>query len=180
MDPLGHSKFLKSLPSRPWHLAATPAGITTDFQGTVAAKIIVTTFDGIAMYNGWEIMVLVFMTFKHYRGSYFWSLLIAGFGLTPYFIGNVLHDLDIVTTPNAIEGAVTAIIIGWMMMVTGQLFVLWSRLGLLAVGKTGQKLKKITLWMIVVGSIVLYIPTTVLAWGADINVNSSFVDGYDM
>jgi hypothetical protein len=33
----------------------------------------------------------VYMTFKRYRGVYFYSLLVASIGIVPYGIGNIVH-----------------------------------------------------------------------------------------
>lgn len=148
-------------------------------QASFAVRSVITAFSAIAMYNGLEIFVLVFMTFKCYRGTYFWSLLAAAFGLIVHPIGNILKDLGMVHDEGSIQISVTLSIVGWWFMVTGQLFVLWSRLGLLVAGRWGESLKGYTLIMIIVGSICLYVPTSVLAWGANSGVPGSAA-GYKM
>ena len=50
-----------------------------------------TLFNGLAIYNSLEIIVLTFMTFKRYQGVYFYSLLVASIGIVPYGIGNIVH-----------------------------------------------------------------------------------------
>ena len=176
MDPLSHWRYFNDLTPLQRH------AIEQDYDGyyksSFAVLVIITLFDGIAIWNALEVFTLVFVTFKSYRGIYFWSLLIAAFGIIPHAISNIIHNLQIVKSKAAVEGAVTMAIVGWWFMVTGQLFVLWSRLGLLVRGTEGHKLKRWTLWMIVVGSATLYIPTSVLAWGANINMDPVFVQGY--
>ena len=141
---------------------------------------VILLFTAIAVWNGILTWVLVFSTFRVYRGTYFYSLLCSGSGVIILALGNTIHDLQVVHTKNGVEGLVTMSIIGWWLTVTGQLFVLWSRLGLLVSGHRGDLLKRWTLWMIIVGSICLYVPTSVLAWGANIDAGPSFVRGYTM
>ena len=141
---------------------------------------VILLFTAIAVWNGILTWVLVFSTFRVYRGTYFYSLLCSGSGVIILALGNTIHDLQVVHTKNGVEGLVTMSIIGWWLTVTGQLFVLWSRLGLLVSGHRGDLLKRWTLWMIIVGSIGLYVPTSVLAWGANIDAGPSFVRGYTM
>ena len=176
MDPLSHWRFFNDL--TPLQRHAIERDYDGFYQGSFTVLVIITLFDSLAIWNALEVFVLVFMTFKSYRGTYFWSLLAAAFGIIPHAISNIIHNLQIVNGKAAVEGAVTMAIVGWWFTVTGELFVLWSRLGLLVHGAGGDKLRRWTLVMIIVGSIVLYTPTSVLAWGANINTNPIFVRGY--
>ena len=179
MDPISRFTFFGTIVPQSWRLS-TPAGITHPYQASFASHVVITTFDGIAIWNALEVFVIVFMTFKSYRGTYFWALLVASFGIIPHSIGNIIHDTGVVKTPAQIQGAVTLCIVGWWLMVSGQLVVLWSRLGLLISGPKSDKLRKALLWMIIIGSVTLYIPTSVLAWCANQNLSPRFVQGYDM
>jgi hypothetical protein len=40
----------------------------------------------LALYNALE-LILIFTTFKRWHGLYFWSLLVATFGIIPYTVG---------------------------------------------------------------------------------------------
>ena len=64
-------------------------------------------------------------------------------------------------------------------MVTGQAIVLWSRLHLVVHGEKGDRILQWTKWMIIVNAICLHIPTTVLTWGSNANIQA-FIDGYNV
>jgi len=157
------------------------AGITGGYNGhSQALKITIVFFAGLAMYNACELMVMVLLTFKHYRGLYFWSLLVAAFGIVPYALGFLLKLMKVTAGPSK-WAAVTLLSIGWYPMVTGQALVLWSRLHLILHGKRGDTIIKWTKWMIIVDAICLHIPTTVLTFGSNGSVNTdTFVYGYNI
>lgn len=60
-------------------------------------------------------------------------------------------------------------------MVVGQSIVLYSRLHLIC-----QRPKTLTfvLWMIVINSTVMYIPTTTLTYGANVKPTTPYINGY--
>lgn len=109
---------------------------------------------------------------------YFWSLVISGIGIIPYSIGFLTKYFNILTGP-ARWASVFLLTIGWYPMVTGQAIVLWSRLHLVVHGERGDKILLWTKWMIIVNAICLHIPTTVLTWGSNANLET-FIDGYNV
>ncbi len=60
-------------------------------------------------------------------------------------------------------------------MVTGQSVVLWSRLHLILIGTNADRVLKWTGWMIVANVLVLHVPTTLLTYGANGDIN---VEGF--
>jgi hypothetical protein len=64
-------------------------------------------------------------------------------------------------------------------MVTGQAIVLWSRLHLVVTGERGDRILLWTKWMIIVNAICLHIPTTILTWGSNANLET-FIHGYNV
>ena len=61
---------------------------TTFFSGNYdVSSVFVTIGCALSIYNGLELLLLVFTTFRRFKGLYFWSLLIASFGLLPYTTG---------------------------------------------------------------------------------------------
>jgi len=44
-------------------------------------SVIVIVCGTLGLFNALELLLLIFTTFKHYKGLYFWSLLIASFGV---------------------------------------------------------------------------------------------------
>lgn len=63
-------------------------GTTTFFNGEYDAKsVTITICCALAIYNALELLLLIFTSFRKYRGLYFWSLLVASAGIIPYTIG---------------------------------------------------------------------------------------------
>lgn len=61
---------------------------TTFFSGNYdVSSVFVTICCALAIYNGLELVLLIFTTFRRFRGLYFWSLLVASSGLLPYTVG---------------------------------------------------------------------------------------------
>jgi hypothetical protein len=142
--------------------ASPGAGITGGYNGdSLTLKIFICFFAGLAMYNSVELTCMIFLTFKRFRGLYFWSLLISGLGIIPYALGFLLKFMNL--APGNLKWlAIFFLTIGWYAMITGQALVLWSRLHLIVNGTRGDKIIKYTKWMIIVDAICLHIPTTVL------------------
>jgi hypothetical protein len=104
------------------------------------------------MYNSVELITMVLLTFKRYRGLYFWSLTLSSAGITPYALGFLLKYMK-VTTGNLRWIGVFFLTIGWYPMITGQALVLWSRLHLLLDGERGDKIMNWTKWMIIIDAV---------------------------
>jgi hypothetical protein len=145
-------------------------------------KIFVVSMVTLSIYNAIELAIIVFLTFKHYSGLYFWSLLISGLAIIPYSVGFLLNDLEFVTGDGRWFAA-TLIAIGWWPMVTGQAVVLWSRLHLIVLGARGDKIIRWTGWMIVIDAILFHIPTTVFTYGSNVSHEHTatvFATGYNV
>lgn len=153
------------------------AGITGGYTGdSLVLKIFIASFFALAVYNSIELNVLVLVTFLRYSGVYFWSLLIASWGIVPYCLGFLLKFF-MVTTGRARWGAVSLLTVGWYSMVTGQSVVLWSRLHLLI---DDGKVLRWTKYMIIMNVLILHVPTTVLTYGSNGDINlREFVTGYN-
>ncbi|KAH6639991.1 hypothetical protein BKA67DRAFT_492840, partial [Truncatella angustata] len=121
----------------------------------------VTAFCSIALYNFVELNVMIFTTFKRRSGLYFWSFLVSTSGIAPYAIGFLLKDL--VLSPSKYID-LTLIVVGWTCLVTGQSFVLYSRLHL--VMRDRDKLR-LVLAMIITNAVICHVPTTILVFGAN-------------
>ncbi|KAK3697194.1 hypothetical protein LTR37_017595 [Vermiconidia calcicola] len=164
--------------------ASPGAGITGGYDGdSESLRIIIVFFAGLAMYNAVELIVIIFLSFKRFQGLYFWSLLLSGLGIIPYALGFLLKFM-MITTGDSRWLAVFLLTIGWYPMITGQALVLWSRLHLMLSGERGDRIMKYTKWMIIIDAIILHIPTTVLTFGSNGNVNDPstdvFVHGYNI
>lgn len=131
-----------------------------DPQIPVHISIAIAVFIAIALYNFIELNVLIFGTFKIRRGLYFWSLVVATWGVALWSLGYLVKNFRLADAP-----LVYCLLIppGWCAMVTGQSLVLYSRLHLLLYNRTHLRL---VLGMIIFDALVLHIPTIVIAVGA--------------
>jgi hypothetical protein len=139
-------------------------GNDSGVTGAVAELPILMTivaFMTISLYNIIELNVIIFATFKKRSGLYFWSFIVATWGIAPHTIGFVLKFFNITAT-NYLP--VTLVAFGWVGMVTGQSSVLYSRLHLVAQNANWIRW---VLYMIIFNAVVLHIPVIVLAYGAN-------------
>jgi hypothetical protein len=123
-------------------------------------NVIVTVASAISLYNAIELILLIFTTFKEWHGLYFWSLLIATFGIIPYCVGFIAEFFT--AAPKAIGMSIDSL--GWVLLISGQSFVLYSRLHLVL---NSPRILKTVKWMIILDAIVLHTTTTVLLFGAN-------------
>ncbi|KAL1610886.1 hypothetical protein SLS59_000523 [Nothophoma quercina] len=165
-------------------LLSAGAGITGGYTGdTLSLKVIIAVLLGLSLYNAVELIILVLVTFQRYHGLYFWSLLIAGFGVLPYSLGLLIKFFQLLN-PNEDPGyvAVVLLTVGWWTMVSGQSVVLWSRLHLLT---NSRRVLRWTLYMIIINGAILHSITTVLTFASNSNelsptVLQRFVNGYSI
>ncbi|KAJ5580044.1 uncharacterized protein N7459_006029 [Penicillium hispanicum] len=150
--------------------------ITGSYTGNSnGVRITIATFVGVAWYNVLELVVLVFLTFQRYHGPYFWSMLVSSVGILPYSVGYLIKFFDLTS---ATWVPVTLLTVGWWTMVTGQSFVLYSRLHLVL---ENRKVLRTVKSMIIMNIFLLHIPTTVLTYAANFSPHSySAVAGYDI
>ncbi|KAL4889575.1 hypothetical protein BDV59DRAFT_195548 [Aspergillus ambiguus] len=150
-----------------------------DIGSTIGSEIpravtyAVTSLLSIALYNVLELNVLIFFTFNRRRGLYFWSLLIATWGIASYAVGFILKDFNLANSISYFY--VTLIILGWCAMVTGQSLVLFSRLHLIV---RERSILRLVLGMIILNAIILHFPTIALCYGANSPQYSRFIVPY--
>ncbi|CAL5874028.1 uncharacterized protein PFLUO_LOCUS8314 [Penicillium psychrofluorescens] len=124
-----------------------------------ARAISAIVFISIALYNATELLVLILLTFKHYRGLYFWALLFSSIlGVIPASIGVLLQYFNL--APLWLTLVLETI--GFYFMVPGQSVVLYSRLHLVS---QSHALLRFLRWLITVNTIILIIPVTILNFG---------------
>ncbi len=144
-------------------------GIGAEYSIPYDIALTLMVFITVALYNVCELTVLIFTTFKRYGGLYFYSLLVATWGICPYALGFFFKFYDI-KVPTMFY--LTFIAIGWWSMVTGQSMVLYSRLHLVYRSTTSSG--RWVLYMIITNAIICHIPTTILTYGS----NSSHAEPY--
>lgn len=120
-------------------------------------------FGGIALYTMLDLFIQILLRFKTYRCLYFWSLVIATFGILPYVLGLLFKFFGVIQGYPAVFAAIAMIDVGWQCMVTGQSFVLYSRLHLVC---RSLRVQRYVLFGIVANWFVSNIPTTVFVFGA--------------
>ena len=107
-----------------------------------------------------ELNIIILLTFKRKRGLYFWSLLISSWGLTLHALGFILKFL--VGTSWLVD--IPMITTSWVAMVTGQAFVLYSRLHLVV---RNPKILRYVLRLILFHILALHVPTVIFTYGAN-------------
>lgn len=107
-----------------------------------------------------ELNITIFMTFKRRSGLYFWSLLISSWGISLHALGFILKFLVGVNWVLAC----TVVDVGWVAMVTGQAFVLYSRLHLIV---RNQRTLRFVLCMILFDAAAFHIPTIITFFGSN-------------
>ncbi|PLB53573.1 hypothetical protein P170DRAFT_445295 [Aspergillus steynii IBT 23096] len=149
--------------------------ITGSYTGdSDGVRIAIATFVAVAWYNVIELINLIFLTFKRYQGPYFWSMLVSAIGVLPYSVGYLMKFFALTT---ATWLPITLLTVGWWMMVTGQSFVLYSRLHLVL---RDLRLLRVVRTMIILNVFFLHVPTTVLTYMANFNTSPTTVRGYDI
>jgi hypothetical protein len=150
-------------------------GSTTFFSGDFNAEVVVVIVcSALALYNAIELLSLILTTFRRYSGLYFYSLLIASIGIIPYVWGYLIGYFRLC---DQIAGLVVSTV-GWPAMVTGQSFVLFSRLGILLIPEY-PRIHRSVKWMIMIDGAVFHISTTVAFFGAyEYRQNDHFVLAY--
>lgn len=126
-----------------------------------AQDIIVLVCCSLGLYNALELLLLIFTTFHHYSGLYFWSLLVASFGLLPYSIGWLIGYFQL--TNNWVGFGINNV--GWVTIITGQSVVLYSRLHLVV---RNENILRAVKWMIIVDAVVLHVSTIVVHLGSNL------------
>ncbi|KAL1961285.1 hypothetical protein VTO42DRAFT_13 [Malbranchea cinnamomea] len=153
----------------------TANGMTGAYEGnSLAMKVSIVTFVGVSWYNAIELCVLVFVTFTHYRGLYFYSLLISAVvGVVPYSVGFLIKFFELAT----IWLSLVFLSVGWWVMITGQSFVLYSRLHLVL---RDQVILRRILYMIIANVFILHVPTTILTFGSNSDKRDLFLKPYNV
>ena len=143
-------------------------------QGSVpspTALVAIITFISLAIYNVVELTFIILATFKSRRTLYFWSFVVATWGIAVHGVGFLVKDLGI-----PLGYLYTALIcLGWYGMVTGQSVVLYSRLHIVVHNHT---VLRAVLVMIIVDAIICHVPITVMVFGANTSNPAPFILPY--
>ncbi|KAM0521949.1 hypothetical protein ACHAPE_002514 [Trichoderma viride] len=135
---------------------------------------IIIVFLSLALYNVLELLCIIWGTFKRYAGLYFWSFLIATLGIALSCVGFCIKFFG----PDSLGYlSCTLSLTGWIAMVTGQSFVLWSRLHLVL---RNQRRLKIILWIIIFNAVVCHGMIIPLVYGSFSNNPEIFDEPYQV
>lgn len=133
--------------------------------GTTSADTIqVLVCTSIAFYNSIELVAMTLTTFKewNWKSLYFDSMLVASLGIIPYNIGLLIEYFY--AAPYAVAMSISSI--GWVMLITGQSLVLYSRLNLVFTNDQKSRwILKFVKWMIITNAVVWHTSITVIQFG---------------
>lgn len=140
-------------------LRAEGNGLTSSDIPEGSTVYMITAFISLALYNVIELNGFIFTTFKKRNGLYFWSMLVATWGVALNAIGYLLKFL-LPGSSSGLQALYTVfVLVGWSSMITGQSVVLFSRLHLLVHDRFTIRL---VLTMIVVDAFICHPPTFAL------------------
>lgn len=142
-------------------MAISDLGISSGGLPPGPAVTIVECFLAVAFYNVIELNVIIYSSFPRRTGLYFWSFVVATWGIAVYSVGFLTKDLSFIRN-GFIYGSF--IVVGWICMVTGQSMVLFSRMHLLVRDK---RILRTTLVCIVINAIIGHVPTSVVLYGSN-------------
>lgn len=142
-------------------MALSDLGISTGGLSPGPAVTIVECFLTVAFYNVIELNVIIYSSFPRRTGLYFWSFVVATWGIAVYSVGFLTKDLSVIRN-GFVYG--TFIVVGWTCMVTGQSMVLFSRMHLLVRDK---RILRTTLACIVINAIIGHVPTSIVLYGSN-------------
>jgi hypothetical protein len=139
-----------------------------------ALKFAVVVFVSIALYNAFELAVLIPLSFRRYRSLYFWALLTSTvLGVIPATLGPLLQFFHL--APLWLVLVLSNV--GFVMMVPNQSVVLYSRLHL--VSQNTLILRSVR-WLTAFGLLVIAVPTVVTNFGSSYMPQSAgWVRGFE-
>jgi len=155
-------------------MATSDNGISKDSVPTGFTLVTIVVFISLALYNVVELSFIILATFKKRSGLYFWSFVVAAWGIAPYAVGFLMKALQLVGVTWVY---VTLIVVGWCAMVTGQSVVLYSRLHLIMHNEFRLRL---VLAMIIVDAIICHAPIIVMVYGANSANPTPFIAPYSI
>ncbi|KAH8699331.1 hypothetical protein GQ44DRAFT_718240 [Phaeosphaeriaceae sp. PMI808] len=157
-----------------YYTMAGDKGMGNEYSISFSTALIIIAFISIALYNVGELTVTIFRTFKRWNGLYFWSVLASAWGIVPYCIGFILKFF----CPNlSAMVALSLISPSWVLMVTGQSLVLYSRLHLVARSPGGDRW---VLGMITCNALICHIPIIILVYGSNMSNPGPFIHVYSV
>ncbi|KKK23982.1 hypothetical protein AOCH_006649 [Aspergillus ochraceoroseus] len=156
-------------------LTHPPDGLIGGYQGnSVAVKILMVVFSSLALYNAVELVILILFTFNRYHGLYFWTMLLSSvLGVIPHAIGYIMEFFAL----GPIWLAVSISTVGFYFMVPGQSVVLYSRLHLVV---QNRKLLRAVLYIIIIDTVILLVPTTILTYSTVYIRTTTIIIGYNV
>lgn len=132
----------------------------TSYEVPYVNSLVIVSFLSIAMYNVLELTILVQTFFKRHSGVYYYALLVANWGIFFHGLETLLKFFKLNDGMPGHKIANTVVgWSGWVMMVTGQSIVLWSRLHLVQIPWSRHILA-----IIIGNAVVLHISTGVLTF----------------
>jgi hypothetical protein len=163
--------------SKALHTKISREDTTTNGNLSRAQLIIINALLAVALWNAIEMVPLVFFTFKRFRSLYFWSICVATLGVMLCILSQILSTWgpELFNRILTISPAISCL--GWAFMVTGQSFVLYSRLHLLNVQRRTLQL---VCTMIIFDGVTLHIVGTAFTLEPLITHSKRLESAYDI
>jgi hypothetical protein len=138
--------------------------------------VIIGAFNAMGFLCTFELIPIIWTTFKRRSGLYFWGIVVATLGSFLFNLGTTIYLFNLSNGTTLLLGITTAIsTLGYLLYIPAEYTILYSRLHLLAANK------KTLVWVMVL-SIVEYmlitIPNAVLSIGASTTLLKGFAISY--
>ena len=156
----------------PWKRETT--GVTNgDLANDRVSTGLLSACTAVAWAYAIELNLTILLTFRRRGGLYFWSLLVSSWGCVIHALAFILK-FQVGASPHLY---LPFIEIGWVLMVTGQAVVLYSRLHLVV--RKSRTLNYI-LFMIIFDACALHIPTIIMTVGSNLNNADRWVHSFNI
>ncbi|PNP39662.1 hypothetical protein TGAMA5MH_08333 [Trichoderma gamsii] len=149
------------------------SGETGPIVVPLAVAMVIAGFFAVAIFNSIEILIWIFSKFKRRKNFYFWSLVVAALGILIHSIAVFLRYFAL--APNVLMCVFT--LIGWWTMVTGQSFVMYSRLYLVV--RDRRKIRWVLI-LIITNVFVLHLPVSILFLASNITHSTQFIEVFNI
>ncbi|KAI8897505.1 hypothetical protein BC833DRAFT_515355, partial [Globomyces pollinis-pini] len=126
----------------------------------------------IAIYNSFELLLVIYQSFKIRTTLYYRSLIVTSTGIILFSVGFLILFNDLISN---VWIPLITLTIGWHSMVTGFAVVMYSRIHLVCMNShiiQGCK------YMIIFNYVVCHIPTTILTFGANLIGTPVWIQAY--
>jgi hypothetical protein len=158
-------------------MGSSEYGVTADtILPSGRTFVIIGAFNAMGFLCTFELIPIIWATFKRRSGLYFWGIVVATLGSFLFNLGTTIYLFNLSDGTTLLLGLTTAIsTLGYLIYIPAEYTILYSRLHLLAASQ------KILFWVMTLSAaeyILVTIPNAILSIGASTTSIKGFTTGY--